>query len=232
MKIVLYLYLILFVFTNCECERDPIDAGVVSTVSGNAYDFRNDIPAQGIKIKVGEFKRHFVIDGNGNTFIKWVDSTYTDINGDYNLTFATSGLGDNYKLFAEETIDIRGYNDVIDITNIGGSNVFDLNFVHIYPIKLIITVNNVSYSPIQISNYYNHHIDKITQANGQFERILYLDKNFDNENKVKFSIDTDPNNYYSDYSDIKAYEVIIPAASVNATTIVDFPITINDSDFN
>jgi len=229
MKKLIYIYLIIFLFTSCECERDPIDAGVVSTVSGNAYDLENTIPVQNIKIKVAEYKFNFAIGtGGSDTFIRWIDSTYTNVNGDYNLSFTSSGLGDSYKLIADGTNTIRSFNSLIDITNIGGENVFDLHFLHLYPVNLVITVNNILDIPIRISCNYNYGLDDIDQSNGMFNRLLYLNKNIDNE--VIFQIDTDLNNSYPDNSDLKQYRVAIPAT--NSTSVVDFPITLTDADFN
>src|SRR5690606_11615437 len=91
-KIYLLLLCILFV----SCESDPIEAGVVTNIQGVVFDDWNKIPFENLKIKVGEFKSEFSGITYTNHFIQWIDSTYTDQNGHYDLDFKTSGQGDHY----------------------------------------------------------------------------------------------------------------------------------------
>jgi hypothetical protein len=213
--------IIILALVFLSCESDPIDAGVETTVQGIIYDSRNDIPFQNLKLKVAEYKDD-TQSGIYHTlrFIQWIDSTHTDSEGNYSLNFKTSGRGDRYKLHAESEQDIWYYNNrVVDI-GIGKDVNLDFNFLHLYPIKLVIEMNNINHLPISGSTGYYPKMEAINTANGKVERKIYTDKNSDTQ--IYFSRKVAANTYES-------YTHIIPAS--NTSELTTYNLTLNNSDF-
>src|SRR5690606_14952013 len=102
-------YIIILFITLTGCESDPIEEGVVTNIQGTISDNWNMIPFYDLKLKVAEYKRRPAGIYTSYEFIKWIDSTYTNTNGQYDLDFETSGQGDYYRLFVEEDVDIWTY---------------------------------------------------------------------------------------------------------------------------
>ncbi len=214
--------IIILALVFLSCESDPIDAGVETTVQGNVYDSRNEIPFQNLKLKVAEYKDD-TQSGIYHTlrFIQWIDSTHTDSEGNYSLNFKTSGRGDRYKLHIENQIDIRTQNNgVQDIFGIGKDVRIDVDLLHLYPINLVIEMNNINHLPISGSTGYYPKMEEINTANGKVERKIYTDKNSDTQ--IYFSRKVAANSYES-------YTHIIPAS--NTSELTTYNLTLNNSDF-
>lgn len=81
---------LIFCITLIGCESDPLDAGIVTNIQGTVSDNWNMIPFVDLKLKVAEYKRRPAGIYTSYEFIKWIDSTYTDTNGYYDLNFETS----------------------------------------------------------------------------------------------------------------------------------------------
>ena len=204
------------------CEDDPLPQGIDSSVSGNVSDTWNSTPFVNLKLKVAEYKKHPSSINTSYEFIKWVDSSYTDSNGDYNFSFTTSGQGDHYRLHVEETPDIwTYYYDALEIENIGGSNLRDLDFLHLYPTNLIITLNNLEYTPIRIDVETFSDLENILIANGQVQRLFYSNKNTNDE--ITFRMKNSNDEYLN-------YTIVIPASQT--TDLQNYEIILNNSDFN
>lgn len=221
MKKIILLLIIPILFFCCD-KDDALDAGIQTKVYGNIYDIPNDIPFVNLKLKIAEYKTVAQGLGTSYEFIKYVDSTLTDSEGNYDFTFRTSGLGDYYRLFVVEDIDIWTYQyDAVPIYNIGGENNWDLDFLHLYPVNLIITLNNMEYTPVYVNAFIFPFIEEIEIANGEVNRILYTDKNTDTPINFRRVIS---------YSIQEDYPVTVPAS--NTTETVNFSINIENSDFN
>ena len=147
--IIIFLSLLLV-----SCEEENIQSGIQTNVTGKVIEY-NFSPVQNVKVRIGEFKSHFVFDGGSQDyFVKYVDSTFTDLNGNYNMNFTTTGNGTSYKVIFENSPTDQsyiGYNDPIKIDKIGSD--FILNNVYItklYPCQVTINSNNISIFPIGI----------------------------------------------------------------------------------
>lgn len=219
MKNAIFLILCLILIS---CEKDPIEEGVVTNIQGNVYDSTNSLPFENLKLKVAEYRTHPTFTSVSYEFIQWIDSTYTDQIGNYNLDFSTSGQGDHYRLHVEEDIDIWTYQyDAIEIDSIGENNYQDLNFLHLYPTNLIIEINDIDFLPIEIDVDLFPDLESINTNDGSIERLLYSSQFWDTE--IRF-VRKNTDNVY------ELYQVIIPAS--NTTELNNFNITINNSDFN
>jgi hypothetical protein len=214
--------LLIFCLILISCEKDPIDEGVVTNIQGNVYDYANSLPFENLKLKVAEYRTHPTFISASYEFIQWIDSTYTDQNGNYNLDFETSGQGDHYMLHVEEDVDIWTYQyNAIEIDSIGMNNYQDLDFLHIYPTNLIIEINDIDFLPIEIDVDLFPDLESINTNNGTTERLLYSSQ-FE-ETEINFRRKNADNEY-------ETYQIIIPAS--NPTELLDFNITLNNSDFN
>ena len=222
-KYSLYL-VILLVFAGCE-EEEPLSAGIQSRVYGHIMDiFDVNTPIENYKIKIGEYRRDFRFDGGAyDVFVKFIDSTTTDENGNFDLTFGTTGNGSNYKLHCEETDQVWTiYQDPIDIPNIGAENQVNLGFIHLYPVDLKITLSNLDYLPINIKAPLRpFSLENLSVNNLEQIRRIYVSKL--EEDEVKF---------YRNLPDgtLQIATVTIPAT--NATTLTEYNINLTNADFN
>ena len=213
-----------FILLAClflSCDGDPIEEGVETTIEGRIYDERNDIPFEDLKIKIAEYKIHRSGIYQNREFIQWIDSTYTDQNGDFFIAFKTSGRGDYYEFHAETGTDIWDYyQSVFQIPYIGKSLSMELDLLHLYPVRLVVALNEVEHLPLKIRPQFYQKVEEIKTGSGTAERIIYTDKN--SETTVYFSRNPEPNVY-------EGYTAKIPAS--NSMELTDFNLTINNSDF-
>ncbi|SHJ16612.1 hypothetical protein [Flavobacterium haoranii] len=218
------IFFILFSILFSSCESDPIEANIQTTVQGVIFDNVNQEPIVNQELIISEYKKRFVSDGGtAYDFIQNVGSTITDSNGNYHLTFSTSGKGDYYTISpSHNNLIWNYYQDKLEIGNIGSNNVFNYNFLKLYPCILTINTNNIQNIPLHISHFLtlNSELSNITEYNGTETRTIYIDKNTNQE--VKFYRNITPNN-----SQIAT--IVIPATNINQQTT--FEINLSDSDF-
>jgi hypothetical protein len=221
MKNLILMFSLLLVFSGCD--RDPLPSGVESNIQGNVSDKFNNIPFQNLKLKIAEYKSHFnSVNGASYEFIKWIDSTITDSNGDYSLNFKTTGSGDHYELHIEEKENLwTYYYNPIEIQKIGGGNFQNLDFLHLYPTKLIITLIDLETASIMVDISLFKDPQNIEMQSGQVERIIYITKH--TEEKITFRM-KNINNVYD-----KSYSITVPAS--NTVNLNEYNITLNSSDF-
>ena len=217
------IYLLLLSLLFVSCESDPIEAGVVTNIQGMVYDDWNKIPFENLKLKIGEYKSESSGIYRTYHFIQWVDSTYTDPGGYYNMDFETSGQGDYYKISAERVDNIWYHPSPSQrgIDSIGSSNQQDFSFVQLFPVRLVIELNNIDHLPIDMFvQYYHQDLEDITSGNGTVERIFYANKHVQSELVFRRRNAPEENDLY---------EVIIPASKTTELTTVN--LSINNSDF-
>lgn len=150
-KKLIYLFLILLLVS---CEKENIESGIETKVTGKLSNFQGE-PIVNAKVKIGEYKNRFVSDGGSTDyFSKYIDSTVTNNNGEYEITFKTTGEGSSYRLSIDDSpIDqsFYGYFDSVEINNIGKSFVINYNqFIKLYPCDVTINMNNIQILPISI----------------------------------------------------------------------------------
>ena len=143
---VFLLYLPFLMMSRCD---DPFPAGLETTVSGTVVvDDFIDVPLEGIKLRLRENPQ------NMPSLV--IDSTLTDIDGYYTLTFTTSGEAFRYDIEttpSDSTVIIS--NTIREIDDIGDFNSIDFRGIKLYPytfnitgvdlINTSITFNNVSF---------------------------------------------------------------------------------------
>lgn len=225
MKKIYYLFFGVFALSGCEaCNDKPLPAGIETKVHGNVYDFSNAIPVSNQEIKVGEYIGKFAGEyGFHYYFIQWVDSTSTDLNGNYDFIFKTSGKGSKYKLELEHAKDMWSFNSPYkNIDNIGKSFHADFDMLHLFLVKLKITLNNVDYLPIRpdFSSYNYTTIPNIQNNNTEEIREIFVNKN------SSFTI-----KFYRTKPDGKGQIASFNFPATNSTNPIEIPITLNNSDF-
>lgn len=225
MKKLYYLFFGVFALSGCEaCNDKPLPAGIATHVYGTINDTENAIPVSNHKVKVGEYIGNFVYDGGMHYyFVQWVDSSSTDLNGNYDFIFKTSGKGSKYKLELEPIKDIWSFNSLYkNIDSIGKSFHADFEMLHLYQVKLKITLNNVDYLPIRLNfNSYNYSfIQNIENNNVEELREIYVNKN------SSFTI-----KFYRTKPDGKNQIATFNFPATNSTNPVEIPITLNNFDF-
>ena len=134
MKNLIYLFSFLIFIS---CEKENIQSGIQTKVSGKLTNYDGE-PIVNSKVRIGEFKNKFVSDGGSTDyFSKYVDSTLTNINGEYDITFKTTGEGSSYRLILENSPNDQsyyGFYDSVEIKNLGNPFVFNYNqFTKLYP---------------------------------------------------------------------------------------------------
>ncbi len=182
MKKAIYITLISFLCMCMKCKDSMLPEGIETTVKGNIYDRRNDIPVANQKLVIQElnYEPGFQIGSNINHFAE-IDSTYTNENGDYEITFTTTGNGDSYQIFSQRTNQIWIYQqNAVRIENIGSSNEINFNFLHLYPIILIIKINSeLDFLPIRIHHRYtlNRSLEDINTISNEIIKQVYVPLN-------------------------------------------------------
>ena len=95
MKSIFFFTLAVATLLSCEYVDEP---NIESTVSGVVFDSTTQLPLSNFKLKVGEYDQRRAGLMLQPYFIQYLDSTYTDSNGYYSISFKTSGKGDYYQL--------------------------------------------------------------------------------------------------------------------------------------
>ena len=218
------LIYVLFLALIFGCESDPIEANIQTTVNGVVYDNANQEPIANQELIISEYKKRFVFDG-GTTydFIQNIGSTISDSNGNYQITFSTSGKGDYYAINpSHNNLIWNYYEDRQEVKNIGSNNVFNYNFLKLYPCILTINTNNIQNIPLIIRHFLtlNSELNNITEYNGTEVRTIYIDKNSNQEIKFTRIINSNTS---------QTATIVIPATNLNQQT--NFEINLSDSDF-
>jgi hypothetical protein len=221
-KFLLLALLICFI----SCEKDNIQEGKVTRVYGKLTDYY-DIPITNGKMKVGEYKfKPNSVNGGFDFFQKWIDSSYTNQNGEYDFTFKTSGNGTSYKIILEDSpiTEQRFWSlmDPVDITNIGGSFNFSTNqLANLYPCDVTINLNNITILPIEIwhETTFNSNIPEINSNTTYVKRIYVIKYN----SQTLIFYRTKPNGVRQ--------KAIFTFPASNSTNTTTQNITLNETDF-
>ncbi|HEY0091804.1 MAG TPA: hypothetical protein VGB43_04885, partial [Flavobacterium sp.] len=181
-------------------------------------------PIENFKIKIGEYRSEFHSDGGGvDYFVQFVDSTFTDQQGNFDKTFRTTGNGSKYKLHFEATDQVWTLGQTtIDIPNIGNQNQINLGFSHLYPVDLKITLNDVDYLPIEMAaSLWPLNSEEITVNNIEQTRRIYVTKL--SQNAITF---------YRHLPNGTEQTAIIWMPATNSTILTEFIINLSNADFN
>ncbi|MTH17407.1 hypothetical protein [Flavobacterium sp. LC2016-01] len=193
MKNTVILFALLFSLVSCDKDPVLIKSGIETKVSGNVTD-NHDTPISNLIVKVGEYKvtntGSYIMSYEDHEFIKWVDSTHTDNNGNYNFTFKTSGKGNFYNLVIGKEVKphetpvifgecyVRITEDANDMRFIGKQFEFNTNdLIRLYPCQVTFKLNNIETFPVQIMHEYTNasNLTYLT-ANGTSEQTIYIQR--------------------------------------------------------
>lgn len=157
MKIFL-IFTLLFLMSDCEGPVTPVTPNIETKVRGHIYGVDKNWKKKGvsdIKIKVSEYLRYQNGFPNPSTyeFIQFVDSTFTDENGDYNLSFSTTGEGSNYFIEIVEPSGYHFFTQKKEIDSLGKTNTIqDIQCRILYPVELQIETGDITTYPILLRN--------------------------------------------------------------------------------
>lgn len=226
MKKILCL-LIILALAGCEKDSEPLHAGIETRVSGRVYDFSGNAMPLGLanqKIKIAEYKKKFMnygSVGSNEDFVGFIDSTFTDVSGNYDFTFKTTGKGDVYKVVLFETIDVMSYSDAYEIEKVGKPQYFEFSGTQLYPQDLKVTGNNLMILPVKVFvRGKPYPIPDLTQNNTEVTYRVYVDKN--SGQYLSFQRNK-PNG--------KTQQFIVESPATGTTELTQQIITLNDSDF-
>jgi len=182
--------LALAMFMLASCSKAPdVQPNIQTTISGRFYDVFNQEAYPNLKVKIGEYQLHTSIDnGSYYTLIGYRDSTTTDVNGNYTITFTTSGKGSSY------FIEFKGIPSNIDVDGaipgeqrrpidaLGRTNAYNFNVHKTYYMQARIIVNNNPYQPLAVTTGNDHFYisganNKISKANNDTVEFIPIQKN-------------------------------------------------------
>jgi len=220
-----HLIYLLFFLLFVSCEKENIQSGIETKISGRLSNYEGE-PIVNSKVKIGEFKNRFVFDGGSTDyFSKYVDSTLTNSDGDYDFTFKTTGEGSSYKLILDNNPSDQsyfGFYDPIEIKNLGNPLVFNFNqFTKLYPCDVTINMNNILILPIRIYHETTRQLSnpEIT-INTVYVKRIYITK-FEAQ---KFTLERiKPNGTYQ--------KAVFNFPASNSIQITTRTINLTDSDF-
>lgn len=193
MRNILLLFVLSFCVMGCKKDAALIKSGIETRVFGKLTDYR-DKPISNLKVKVAEFKvtnnGSYIVSYDDYEFIDWIDSTYTNTNGNYDFVFKTSGKGNFYRLFFSERtkenepqiiwdpffIDITERSN--DMKYIGKEFEFNtVNLIELYPCQITFIVNNPAIFPMMPTHNLTYPSNlKSIIANGSSVHTIYIQK--------------------------------------------------------
>lgn len=216
---------LLFLTLSCSNDDSKVTAGIETRVFGRVYDNWNDLPVANQKLTISEWNSvPQWSPGPNDDFIQFLDSTYTDANGYYDMTFRTTGRGDLYFIEYEFNDSIMTYNqDRVEIEQLGTDTEVNYNFLHLYPVTLKITLApDVEYLSIRIAPEYTFFTspDWLTETNVEYSKTIFTNKNTDQN--IRF-FRTKPDGHY------QTATFTLPAT--NTTLVTEFEVYITNDDF-
>ncbi|MGC1473394.1 MAG: hypothetical protein WA775_12450 [Psychroserpens sp.] len=215
---ILSLYSLLFI----SCEKEPIPADLETLIFGQIYDSTNDLPIINKKLKIAEYREVGTFSGTSYIFNGFIDSTYTNINGEYNLPFRTTGNGRSYLIQIEYDNEVYISNSDENIQDDIIGEQLELNFeaLQLYPVDLRVITTNIINQEITVYQQFPGGItDRIAPATQNSVRRIWVDKNI--ANGINFSI-REPNPNLN-------YDIEIPIN--NTTELYEYEVEINSTDF-
>jgi len=222
MKKNLILILTFFPLLFTSCEEDPIPADIETLVFGKIYDSTNDIPIVNEKIKLAEFSTQGTFAGTNYIFKGFIDSTSTDINGEYSLPFNTTGNGNKYQIQLDfkEQVHIPNLVEFIQDESIGNQEEINFEGLRLYPVDLRVIITDEITQEINVYKQFPERlIDPIPASVQNSVRRIWVDKNVVNE--ITFRIGTS--------SPFLNHIIEIPIN--NTTELYEYEIEISSTDF-
>ncbi len=219
------LICISFLLVLVSCEKENVQSGIQTKVSGTLTNYLG-APIVNAKVKIGEFKNRFVSDGGSTDyFSKYIDSTYTNSLGEYEITFTTTGEGSSYRVIIENSPTDQSYyglNDSVEIKNLGDSFVFNsIQFIKLYPCDVTINMNSISILPISIYHNTTRQLNNPEIiSNTMFLKRIYITNN--EIQKLTFQR-IKPNGKYQ--------QAVFTFPASNSELLTTQNITLNESDF-
>lgn len=216
----LLLFSLLFLVFSCE---DVIEENIQTNIKGQFIDIKNNEPIQNLKVRIAEYNYMFrgAFVPQEIDFIGYVDSTLTNINGEYILDFTTSGKGDAYYL------DFNGLDDKYYVGDLGSNvwgpyyrekkidklgghqeMVFDCRFYYYMKTRIIIKDNPFPPLNILIKDVRNDVLYAAASVHGvNNDTILYIPVVKNSTNLLRFN-----------YFDIEKQQVFsLPDITLNLT---------------
>ncbi|MBC8111436.1 MAG: hypothetical protein H7Y04_10285 [Verrucomicrobia bacterium] len=217
-----FIMIILVSFLFFQCDKNTnLEAGIEGKVFGRVYDPANDIPVTNIKLKIAEYTSDFKwASGSYDVFVGYIDSVNTDSNGKYTLTFNTSGNGSKYKINLIEDRPLDTY--LVEQEIITGST-NEVNFYprNLYPVNVRVRLNNIDYLPVRVISQFGRFVlREIKENNVEIVTQVFVNKNIDN--KISFT-----RSKFDGTMQVATF--MMPAT--NTTSLTEFEIEINNSDF-
>ncbi len=222
MKKKLSFILILFTVIFMSCEKEPLPADIETLIFGQIYDSTNDLPIINKKLKIAEYREVGTFSGTSYIFNGFIDSTYTNINGEYNLPFRTTGNGRSYLIQIEldNEVHIPNSDEIIQEETIGGELELNFEALQLYPVDLRVITTDIINQEITVYQQFPGGItDRIPPATQNSVRRIWVDKNI--ANGINFSI-REPNPNLN-------YDIEIPLN--NTTELYEYQVEINSTDF-
>ena len=211
MPLKLTITLLFFSFLMMSQCEEPFPAGIETTVSGTVIDETNDLPLEGRKIKI--------LENLQNAPWQSIDSTTTDSDGYYSMTFQTSGQGVRYYVEAIQDDSLQPFsNNLRQIDSIGNFNSIDFSFFKLYPYTITISGEDLIDTPIAIrSNYTStNSIDPLVGSNFIETRVLLISPYYNHELKFSRTFET---------GEIQRYVHWIEASNIYGPNELDITLT-------
>ncbi len=145
-----YSVLLLIVyFSTLSCEKKSDD--IETIIEGRAIDFRTSMPIAGIKILIGAGNYQGSAGGRKLAMETYIDSFYTDSNGDYKLSFKTQSKFAGYEMryvLPQNYYDGNSSNSYQ--INIGKTNTINLSFQKMAFLKLSLNIIDNPNPPLNV----------------------------------------------------------------------------------
>ncbi len=184
-----------FIFLLCvvvfsSCLKDAvIQPNVHTSISGQFYDQANKEIYAGVKIRIGAYQGRSTFEDQVYDFVGYVDSTTTDNNGNFNISFTTKGNASDYffeyKLFGKNVYATPiggGVQSDLKIDSLGKNFVCNFNVIKNYYLKLRLQVNNNPYPPLSLiagnkQTYFSSYLCNVFGTNNDTVKYIQIQKN-------------------------------------------------------
>jgi hypothetical protein len=142
------LFLITIVFLS-SCRKN-LEAGITTTITGTISDTLLNFPVAGARVRVVEYaSRCFLCRSRPTSFR---DSAISDAQGNYTLTFTTTGQGSDYFLAFEAPAHYAGTHNT-DLTA-GKDTTINISVQKLKWLKAGIKMDSVPYKPLMVYTGY------------------------------------------------------------------------------
>jgi|GEM_PF-2815491 len=137
--------LLLVIILAYSCKKN-IEAGIKTNISGTTYDDNSQQPIPNVPIYINEYTTGFY----GPIFRATIDSTKSGSDGNFNISFSTTGHGSEYRIVFQPGDDFLTFQNGI-ILNVGKDTMIRFSAIKFHVLKARFQITQNPNPPLRVS---------------------------------------------------------------------------------